>query len=146
MFYSRRRHTDFRELVRDLFATFKTRIWMQKIKSHEASGLQPQLHPIDMDYSPVYAMSSPGGEFQSSRHGGEGGGREGDGSRCTAGGGGRVDQSATHDIARREFSHSSSLGAGRRDEWGGAFVYQQQVPGARSQFGGSLPASPSSER
>jgi hypothetical protein len=29
---------------------------------------------------------------------------------------------------------------------GGAFVYQQQVPGARYQFGGSLPASPSSER
>jgi hypothetical protein len=34
------RHTDFRELVRDLFSIFKTRIWMQKINPAQAASLE----------------------------------------------------------------------------------------------------------
>jgi hypothetical protein len=56
------RHTDFRELVRDLFATFKTRIWMQKIKGptgHSPPQLirrpLPPTHP-NPPFSPLTAM------------------------------------------------------------------------------------------
>eukprot|EP00602_Paraphysomonas_sp_CaronLab_P002744 CAMPEP_0185025948 /NCGR_PEP_ID=MMETSP1103-20130426/9475_1 /TAXON_ID=36769 /ORGANISM="Paraphysomonas bandaiensis, Strain Caron Lab Isolate" /LENGTH=397 /DNA_ID=CAMNT_0027559343 /DNA_START=188 /DNA_END=1381 /DNA_ORIENTATION=- len=58
-FFTSERHTDFRELVRDLFATFKTRIWMQKIKSHEAGALlrRPSTHsvPADVSHNPIPA-------------------------------------------------------------------------------------------
>jgi len=45
-FFTSDGHTDFRELVRDLFTIFKTRIWMQKIKPFEAAAFRNSNSPI----------------------------------------------------------------------------------------------------
>jgi hypothetical protein len=45
-FFTSDGHTDFRELVRDLFTIFKTRIWMQKIKPFEAAAFRNANSPI----------------------------------------------------------------------------------------------------
>lgn len=45
-FFTSNGHTDFRDLVRDLFSIFKTRIWMQKIKPYEAAAFQYDNCPI----------------------------------------------------------------------------------------------------
>ena len=63
------RHTDFRELVRDLFATFKTRIWMQKIKSHDSSVLRPFQLP---EQSAALSLQSSAGYLSASRFVGRG--------------------------------------------------------------------------
>ncbi len=40
------RRTDFRELVKDLFSFFKTRIWMQKINPTHVAAFQQALYPF----------------------------------------------------------------------------------------------------
>ena len=64
------RHTDFRELVRDLFATFKTRIWMQKIKSHDSSVLRPFQLPEQS--AAALSLQSSAGYLSASRFVGRG--------------------------------------------------------------------------
>lgn len=64
--FTSEKHTDFRELVRDLFSIFKTRIWMQKINPAQAASLEhdcrnshfPTLPTIDK-YTPEPPISSP---------------------------------------------------------------------------------------
>ncbi|CAM9576572.1 unnamed protein product [Pylaiella littoralis] len=40
LFFEAERRIDFRELVRDLFAVYKTRIWMQQVKDKDAAATQ----------------------------------------------------------------------------------------------------------
>lgn len=44
--FTSKKRTDFRELVRDLFAFFKTRIWMQKINPSHVTAFQQSLYPF----------------------------------------------------------------------------------------------------
>ena len=60
-FFTSDGHTDFRELVRELFTIFKTRIWMQKIKPFEAAAFQ-------RTNSPIPRFNGGGGSSHSSRH------------------------------------------------------------------------------
>ncbi|CAM9386759.1 unnamed protein product [Ectocarpus sp. 6 AP-2014] len=41
LFFEAERRIDFRELVRDLFAVYKTRIWMQQVKDKDTAATQP---------------------------------------------------------------------------------------------------------
>lgn len=142
--FVRYRHTDFRELVRDLFAAFKTRIWMQKIRSPDASVQRP-FHPIDSNYSlpstTTGYLRGYHGALPSSESGGVSGyangiindaERRGDGRRGLG----------SYDISfGSDESSSGSVERGVTDSF-----YQQLVPGTQYQFGGSMPPSPAGTR
>ena len=66
-FFTSDRHTDFRELVRDLFTIFKTRIWMQKIKPFEAVAFHNANLPIPRFNGGAAPSSSSRHQSQSHR-------------------------------------------------------------------------------
>lgn len=108
--------------MRDLFATFKTRIWMQKIKSHEAPVLQRPFHPPEHNYSAAPSMS--GYSHRDHDH---------------APGGSKYfpEESAGWRPPRRDFRDRAPVAS---------FEYQENGESGRYQFGGSLPPSPASSR
>lgn len=62
-FFEAEGRVDFRELVRDLFSMYKTRIWMQQIDKSTASSAQAMMNPsasaVQMDYgTPIIAPVS----------------------------------------------------------------------------------------
>jgi len=68
-FFEAEGRVDFRELVRDLFSMYKTRIWMQQLdKSSQCPAMVQPVQPLSMDYgTPIIA---PVSEFADSIVGG----------------------------------------------------------------------------
>jgi hypothetical protein len=66
-FFEAEGRVDFRELVRDLFSIYKTRIWMQQLDKNTASTCQAAMNPsvqVAMDYgTPIIAPVSEFREF-----------------------------------------------------------------------------------
>jgi cell fate regulator YaaT (PSP1 superfamily) len=66
-FFEAEGRVDFRELVRDLFSIYKTRIWMQQLDKNTASACQAAVNPsvqVAMDYgTPIIAPVSEFREF-----------------------------------------------------------------------------------
>mmetsp|Transcript_16949 Transcript_16949/g.25570 ORF Transcript_16949/g.25570 Transcript_16949/m.25570 type:complete len:410 (+) Transcript_16949:64-1293(+) len=56
--FTAEKHTDFRELVRDLFSLFKTRIWMQKINAAQAAALEFSDNKPPFSYSQLHSSPS----------------------------------------------------------------------------------------
>ena len=61
-FFEAMGRVDFRELVRDLFSMYKTRIWMQQLDKHTSTSAQAMIYPtanLHMDYgTPIIAPTS----------------------------------------------------------------------------------------
>lgn len=62
-FFEAEGRVDFRELVRDLFSMYKTRIWMQQLDKNTANPSQAMISPhpstLQMDYgTPIIAPVS----------------------------------------------------------------------------------------
>eukprot|EP00602_Paraphysomonas_sp_CaronLab_P003974 CAMPEP_0185017808 /NCGR_PEP_ID=MMETSP1103-20130426/694_1 /TAXON_ID=36769 /ORGANISM="Paraphysomonas bandaiensis, Strain Caron Lab Isolate" /LENGTH=338 /DNA_ID=CAMNT_0027547385 /DNA_START=102 /DNA_END=1115 /DNA_ORIENTATION=+ len=57
--FTSEKHTDFRELVRDLFALFKTRIWMQKINPAQAASLELESRGMTAPHHDLRRSSPP---------------------------------------------------------------------------------------
>lgn len=55
VFFHPSRRIDFRELVRDLFSLYKTRIWMQQLEPETT----PSSGPMHAPYSPQQAHGMP---------------------------------------------------------------------------------------
>lgn len=69
-FFEAEGRVDFRELVRDLFSMYKTRIWMQQLDKNTAATCQAAVNPrmpVSMDYgTPIIAPVSEFREFVTS--------------------------------------------------------------------------------
>jgi cell fate regulator YaaT (PSP1 superfamily) len=75
-FFEAEGRVDFRELVRDLFSIYKTRIWMQQLDKNASSGTQP----VSRGHSPIGGRP----EYSSSEYSASSGGNPRDTDRSEA--------------------------------------------------------------